>query len=60
MLKILNCELCAKYVCNAMRLESDCCECWHFEYVTSEIEIQKEESDDEIIVGNCCSVKHKH
>jgi hypothetical protein len=60
LLKILNCEMCAKYVCNAMLIKSDCCDCWHFEYITDKIEIQKEESDEEIICDSCCSVKHKH
>ena len=58
LLKSMSCENCSKYVCNAMHIESECCDCYRFQYSTDMVEIH-DEYDDEIIMDDCCSIKHK-
>jgi hypothetical protein len=60
MLKLINCDACAKYVFNAARLESECCNgCWYFGIQTDMIELQAEQDEEEIICDSCCTFKHK-
>ena len=59
-LKVLNCDTCAKYVLNAARFESECCGCWRVDIQTDLVDVIAEVSDEEIICDSCCSVKLKH
>jgi hypothetical protein len=60
-MKVMNCEICVKYLCgNAMSLRSECCDCLFFEYEAEKVEVHEEIENDEIICGSCCSMKHKH
>ena len=44
-LKVINCEACAKYVCNAMHIHSKCSECCECDFETEEIDTQPQDSN---------------
>ena len=48
-LKVINCDTCAKYVCNAMSINSKCSDCCSFSLKTDAVEISQD-SDSEISV----------
>ena len=59
-LKVINCDTCAKYVCNACKINSKCSGCCELSVETEEIEIPKDDdSDISVEVDGCCSM-HKH
>ena len=59
-LKVINCDSCSKYVCNAMKVQSKCSDCCEIDVETEEIEIPKDDdSDISVEVEGCCSV-HKN
>ena len=49
----LNCEACAKYVCNSLNLHSQCSECCEFDVETHSISISSSSSSSSSD-GNCC------
>ena len=58
-LKVINCDTCAKYVCNAMSINSKCSDCCSFSLKTEEIEVsQDSDSDISVEVQGCCTI-HK-
>ena len=59
-LKIINCDTCAKYVCNACKINSKCSGCCELSVETEEIEIPKDDdSEISVEVDNCCHI-NKH
>ena len=59
-LKVINCDTCAKYVCNACKVHSDCANCCHLDIETTEIELPKDsDSDISVEVEGCCHVNKK-
>ena len=59
-LKVINCDTCAKYVCNACKVHSKCSGYCELDVETTEVEIPKDsDSDISVEVDNCCSM-HKH
>ena len=59
-LKVINCDTCAKYVCNAMSINSKCSDCCSFSLKTEEIEVsQDSDSDISVEVQGCFSL-HKN
>ena len=59
-LKVVNCDTCAKYVCNACKVNSKCSGCCELSIETEEIEIPKDD-DSEMSeeVEGCCHVNKK-
>ena len=54
--KALQCDACAKYVCNAQHVKSRCCDDYcDFEYDTDLVEVI--DSETEIEVAGCCTAK---
>ena len=59
-LKVINCDTCAKYVCNACKVNSKCSGCCELSVETEEIEIPKDDdSEISVEVDNCCHI-NKH
>ena len=59
-LKVINCDTCAKYVCNACKIHSKCSGCCDLEIETQEIELPKDDdSDISVEVDGCCHI-NKH
>ena len=59
-LKVINCDTCAKYVCNACKVHSKCSDCCLLDIETEPIEIsQDSDSDISVEVQGCFSM-HKH
>ena len=59
-LKVINCDTCAKYVCNACKIHSKCSGCCDLEIETQEIELPKDDdSEISVEVDNCCHI-NKH
>ena len=56
-LRALSCRDCAMYVCNAMQIHSECCGMCSCEYVTEKIDPQESDSDFELEMSDCCSVR---
>ena len=60
-LKVINCDTCAKYVCNAMSINSKCSDCCSFSLKTEEIEVsQDSDSDISVEVQGCFSTEVCH
>ena len=58
-LKVINCDTCAKYVCNACKINSKCSGCCELSVETEEIEVAPDDdSNISVEIDNCCSV-HK-
>lgn len=47
------CEYCAKYVCNAMTIHSECCECCLLDFHTDEVEVSRDEVSDVSVDAPC-------
>ena len=59
-LKVINCDTCAKYVCNACKINSKCSGCCELSVETEEIEIPKDDdSEMSVEVEGCCHVNKK-
>ena len=59
-LKVINCDTCAKYVCNAMSINSKCSDCCSFSLKTDAIEVAPDDdSNISVEVEGCCTA-HKH
>ena len=59
-LKVVNCDTCAKYVCNACKVNSKCSGCCELSFETEEIEIPKDDdSEMSVEVEGCCHVNKK-
>ena len=59
-LKVGNCDTCAKYVCNACKVNSKCSGCCELSIETEEIEIPKDDdSEMSVEVEGCCHVNKK-
>ena len=57
-LKALSCDSMAKYWLNAMHCSSECCGGWcSCEYTTDMVEISDSDSDFELELSDCCSVR---
>ena len=59
-LKVINCDTCAKYVCNACKVHSKCSGCCEIDVETTEVELPAD-SDSEMSVeveGSCHFNKH--
>ena len=53
-IKALQCDSCARYVCNSCALHSKCSDCCEFDVVTEEVGLQQEEHDDlGLCLGTC-------
>ena len=50
--KALECESCARYVCNAMTLHSKCSDCCELDVHTDEVEVQEEQNLGALL-GSC-------
>ena len=58
-LKVINCDTCAKYVCNACKVHSKCSGCCEIDVETTEVEVsQDSDSDISVEVQGCFSM-HK-
>ena len=54
-LKVINCDTCAKYVCNACKVHSKCSGCCEVDVETTEIELPADsDSEMSVEVGGCC------
>ena len=55
--KFCSCEAFAKYCCNAMHIQSDCCDgLCTFRYDTDEIELSRSDSEYELS-SDCCILR---
>ena len=58
-LKVINCSDCAKYVCNACKVHSNCSDCCSIDITTEAIDVAPDnDSDISVEVEGCCSM-HK-
>ena len=58
-LKVINCDTCAKYVCNACKVHSKCSGCCEVDVETTEVELAKDDDGEiSVEVEGCCSL-HK-
>ena len=53
--KAINCEVCAKYICNACTVHSKCSGCCDLSIETQEIEIKSGSDTEDIEFTGCCS-----
>ena len=54
-LKVINCETCAKYVCNACKVHSKCSGCCEIDVETTEVELPADsDSEMSVEVEGCC------
>ena len=54
-LKVINCDTCAKYVCNACKVHSKCSGCCEVDVETTEIELPADsDSEMSVEVEGCC------
>ena len=53
--KAINCEVCAKYVCNSMRVHSKCSKCCDLSIETQEVEIKSDNDSEDIEFTGCCT-----
>ena len=54
-LKAINCDTCAKYVCNACKVHSKCSGCCEVDVETTEIELPADsDSEMSVEVEGCC------
>lgn len=58
-LKAINCDTCAKYVCNACKVHSKCSNCCEFDVETEKVELSDTDSSMSVEVGGCMNF-HKH
>ena len=45
-LKVINCDSCSKYVCNACKVHSKCSDCCLLDIETTEVEISQDSDSD--------------
>ena len=54
-LKVINCDTCAKYVCNACKVHSTCSGCCEIDVETTEVELPADsDSEMSVEVEGCC------
>ena len=54
------CSDCARFVCNSMRIHSQCSDCFECDFVTEEIEVPEDHhSETELEVQDCCVFREK-
>ena len=53
--KAINCEICAKYVCNSMKVHSKCSKCCDLEVITEPIELKSDNDSEDIEFTGCCT-----
>ena len=58
-LKAINCDTCAKYVCNACKVHSKCSNCMECDLETEKVELSDTDSSMSVEVGGCMNF-HKH
>ena len=58
-LKAINCDTCAKYVCNACKIHSKCSNCCEFDVETEKVELSDTDSSMSVEVNGCMNF-HKH
>ena len=58
-LKAINCDNCAKYVCNACKVHSKCSDCCDLSIETEKVELSDTDSSMSVEVGGCINF-HKH
>ena len=58
-LKAINCDTCAKYVCNACKIHSKCSNCCEFDVETKKVELSDTDSSMSVEVNGCMNF-HKH
>ena len=51
--RALQCDSCAKYVCNSCTMRSRCSDCCYLDVETTEIEIQDDSEDLEGCLADC-------
>ena len=51
----MNCEVCAKYVCNACSVHSKCSGCCEVSVETQEVEIKSDNDSEDIEFTGCCT-----
>ena len=59
-LKIINCDTCAKYVCNAMSIHSNCSDCFSCDITTEPIEVAPDNDSEISVELEGCCMAHKH
>ena len=59
-LKVINCDTCAKYVCNACKVHSKCSGCCEFDVETTEVELPKDDDSEISVEVDGCFSMHKH
>ena len=52
-IKALQCDSCARYVCNHCTLHSKCSDCCEVDVITEEVGVQEEHSDLGVCLGTC-------
>ena len=58
-LKAINCDTCAKYVCNACKVHSKFSNCCEFDVETEKVELSDTDSSMSVELGGCMNF-HKH
>ena len=59
-LKVINCDTCAKYVCNACKVHSKCSDCCLLEIETEPIEVSQDSDSDISVEVQGCFHFNKH
>ena len=56
-LKAFSCHDCAMYVCNAMKIDSECMDCCKLHIETTEIAVPDDDSTYSMEVVGCCEAR---
>lgn len=48
-----------KYVLNSCVCDSECSDCCKVHFVTTEVEVEKSDSEVELDIDDCCIFRHK-
>ena len=59
-LKAINCDTCAKYVCNACKVHSKCSNCCEFDVETTEVAVVSDTDSSMSVEVNGCLNFHQH
>ena len=59
-LKVINCDTCAKYVCNACKIHSKCSDCCFLDIETTEVEVSQDSDSDISVEVQGCFHFNKH
>ncbi len=58
--RTLSCQDCARYVCNAMDIRSECCGLCTCQYHTDVVEPPDDDSTFSLTMDGCCAVRESH